>query len=392
MITIRSLFSALVMTFALTANAQGTWTQVADHPGQWYAQASFSFGGKGYVCTGYNAAQNTAGLWEYDPAADVWTEKAALPGGARQYASAFAIGDTGYVLCGWDNVNEIDYNDLWAYYPQTNTWQQKASLPANPRYAGVAFSIDGIGYFGTGAASAVWYNDLWAYDPTTDTWTQRANFPGNPRRWAVGFASGGLGYIGTGESSGVRYRDFYAYDPATNTWQQRADLGGNNRRQAFAFTINDQGYVGAGVDFVQNWTDFNRYDAASNTWVLVAPFPLPVRKNGVSFSVADSAYIVGGNGQAPVLDEVWRFSPDVSTSIGEVSSWDRTLYPSPTSDRIHFDPTGHDRYTILNGTGSVVDSGRVTGPIAVHALAPGVHLLVLDGAGGRTTARFVVER
>ena len=100
---IHTLLFAPALLLSIASTAQGTWAPVADHPGQWYAQAAFSVGGKGYVCTGYNASQNTAKLWEYDPALDTWTEKASLPGGARQYASAFAIGDTGYVMGGWNN-------------------------------------------------------------------------------------------------------------------------------------------------------------------------------------------------------------------------------------------------------------------------------------------------
>src|SRR5690606_21047736 len=111
MIHIRTMLFAQAFPLPLARPAPSPWPQVADHPGQWYAQASFSIGGKGYVCTGYNASQNTARLWEYDPATDAWTEKAALPGGARQYASAFAIGDTGYVVGGWNNTTSTDYND-----------------------------------------------------------------------------------------------------------------------------------------------------------------------------------------------------------------------------------------------------------------------------------------
>ena len=164
--------------------------QGTDHPSQWYGQV-FSVDGK---------ATSAPAQRQPEPApsgsttrTDAWTEKAPLPGGARQYASAFAIGDTGYVMCGWNNSTSTDYNDLWAYHPATDTWVQKASLPGPPRYAGVAFSIDDIGYFGTGAASATWYNDLYAFDPTTNTWEQKANFPGNGRRWAVGFAVEGKG-------------------------------------------------------------------------------------------------------------------------------------------------------------------------------------------------------
>ena len=65
----------LASLIAATTFAQGTWTQLADHPGgQRYAQAAFSVGGKGYVCTGFNGSQNTDALWEYDPVTAVWTK------------------------------------------------------------------------------------------------------------------------------------------------------------------------------------------------------------------------------------------------------------------------------------------------------------------------------
>jgi len=392
MMYIRTLLIAHVFLFTLACAAQGTWTQVTSHPSQWYAQASFSVGGKGYVCTGYNASQNTARLWEYDPATDAWTEKAPLPGGARQYASAFAIGDTGYVMCGWNNSTSTDYNDLWAYHPATNTWVQKASLPGPPRYAGVAFSIDGIGYYGTGAANATWYNDLYAFDPTTNTWEQKANFPGNGRRWAVGFAAEGKGYIGTGESSGVRYRDFYAYDPATDTWQQRASLGNTNRRQAYAFTINDQGYVGGGVDFVENWNDFHRYDVAANAWVPVSSFPLAACRNGTAFSTGEEAYIVGGNGQAPVLSHTWRFSPDQSTQVAHAADPAPRAYPNPTSTQLNIEPAQFSPYSITDALGTVVAQGTKVNAIDVSMLTPGLYVLRSHGGSADAIIRFVVER
>jgi len=392
MMMMRTLFVALLFSLTTTAFPQGTWTQVTDHPSQWYAQASFTVGGKGYVCTGYNASQNTARLWEYDPATDVWTEKATMPGGARHYASAFAIGDTGYVMCGWNNSTSTNYNDLWAYHPATDTWEQKASLPAPPRYAGVAFSIDGIGYFGTGAASATWYNDFYAYDPTTNTWEQKANFPGNGRRWAVGFAMEGKGYIGTGESSGVRYRDFYAFDPANNTWEQRAMLGTNNRRQAYAFTIDDQGYVGGGVDFTENWNDFNRYDAATNTWIPATSFPLAACRNGTSFSVANAAYIVGGNGQAPVLAHVWRFVPDISTAVNDADEAIWRVYPNPADAQLFVHGADRTAYTIHDARGGLVRAGILSGAVDVHALPEGLYMLQLEGSDRRTSLRFVVQR
>ncbi|HPF91501.1 MAG TPA: T9SS type A sorting domain-containing protein, partial [Flavobacteriales bacterium] len=95
---------------------------------------------------------------------------------------------------------------------------------------------------------------------------------------------------------------------------------------------------------------------------------------------------------SPILDEVWRYSPDVSTSVAEVMRGDGTLYPNPTADRLYFDTTGRGSYMILNSTGSVVKTGGVRGPIDVAELERGVYLLVLDGSGGRNSARFVVDR
>lgn len=373
--------------------AQGTWNQLADHPGgQRYAQAAFSINGKGYVCTGFNGSQNTAALWEYDPVTAIWTEKTPLPGGARQYASGFAIGDTGYVTCGWENVSDVEFNDLWAYHPASDSWEQKASMPGASRYASVAFSIGDTGYVGTGVSSPTWLNDFYAYDATTNTWTQKANFPGNARRWAVGFASEGKGYVGTGESSGTRYRDFYAYDPTNNTWQQRADLGTTNRRNAISFVINDAGYVGGGVDFVENYNDFHRYDVQSNTWVPVAPFPLSVRKNAASFSVADTAYVVGGNGQSPIIDDVWEFVPDFATAITGSESDATLAYPNPAHDAIRVTDTDTHSYRILSSTGQVQLADRPLGQrIDITALAPGSYVLELYGAAGVRRARIIKE-
>ena len=71
--------SILVLSLFVThiAFAQGVWAQLAAHPGgQRYAQAAFSIGTKGYVCTGFNGSQNTAALWEYDATTATWTERA----------------------------------------------------------------------------------------------------------------------------------------------------------------------------------------------------------------------------------------------------------------------------------------------------------------------------
>ena len=41
-------------------------------------------------------------FWEYDPAANTWTQKADFGGTARYYAVGFSIGSKGYIGTGWD--------------------------------------------------------------------------------------------------------------------------------------------------------------------------------------------------------------------------------------------------------------------------------------------------
>ncbi len=89
--------------------------------------------------------------------------------------------------------------DFWEYDPAANTWTQKADFGGTARYSAVGFSIGSKGYIGTGDDG--WSSiakDFWEYDPAANTWTQKADFGGTARDCAVGFSIGSKGYIGTG--------------------------------------------------------------------------------------------------------------------------------------------------------------------------------------------------
>jgi N-acetylneuraminic acid mutarotase len=59
---------------------------------------TFTIGAKTYL--GLRDNGGTSDFWEYDPATNLWTEKANFPGDARAYAIAFSIGNKGYVGAG----------------------------------------------------------------------------------------------------------------------------------------------------------------------------------------------------------------------------------------------------------------------------------------------------
>src|SRR5690242_17530130 len=72
----------LLITPLVRSHAQGLWTQKAYFGGKAREVAiGFSIGGKGYIGTGLR--HNTIGgidFWEYDPATNIWTRKADVPG------------------------------------------------------------------------------------------------------------------------------------------------------------------------------------------------------------------------------------------------------------------------------------------------------------------------
>jgi N-acetylneuraminic acid mutarotase len=191
---------------------------------------AFSIGDKGYMGTGTEiGATLRYDFWEYDPAADVWTQRADFSAAARSHAVGFSIGGKGYLGTGWAGM---DREDFWEYDPATDTWTQKADFGGGARSGAVGFSIGGKGYVGTGVRDVfgelVSLKDFWEYDPGTDTWTRKADFQGVTRSGAVGFSIGDRGFMGTGVHLSLGLptplRDFWEYDPERNSWIRRADF------------------------------------------------------------------------------------------------------------------------------------------------------------------------
>ena len=139
---------------------------------------SFVLNGKGYVLTG--ARENTGSgqllkdVWSFDPAANngngAWTCLGAFPGGERQGASAFVIGNKAYVTSGAfprTGITNLLYNDIWAF--DGTNWEQKTAFTGVPRRNAIAFSLNGKGYLATGRFQDV--SDVGIIDKTlTDIW------------------------------------------------------------------------------------------------------------------------------------------------------------------------------------------------------------------------------
>jgi N-acetylneuraminic acid mutarotase len=165
------------------AAASNTWIQRAT-PSAFFAgrfqAGAFAIKDKGYVVAGSTLNSNPAQCYEYNPANDSWTFKANLNADTRNAGAAFAIGNKGYYACGYLQTGYLMEaaftRDLYEFDPVANTWTQKASLPvAHPREGCVGAGINGYGYVCGGMEVSTspngsdefftYKSDLWQFTP-----------------------------------------------------------------------------------------------------------------------------------------------------------------------------------------------------------------------------------
>ncbi len=213
--------------------AASTWTQKASIPYPQYDAAMAAVNGKIYLFGKLD--YDSAVMWEYNPAANVWTRKAGEPI-IRSGHTMVTINEKIYLFGGLDlRQSSVFFNDLWEYDPTTNTWKEKIEnnslLSINNSYRpscrmnhGMASANEKIyifgGYVGDGMYSEP-TNQLWVYNPTSNVFTRLADAPiyGSPN--------------GMVESNGYIY-DFGSYlskvfrnysDLQTNyLWQYTSDV------------------------------------------------------------------------------------------------------------------------------------------------------------------------
>ncbi|WP_338870692.1 kelch repeat-containing protein [Spirosoma sp. SC4-14] len=192
-----------------------TWKAVADFGGTARTGAvAFSIGTKGYVGTGFDG-NYLKDFWAFDPTQNAWTKVASYSGAKREGGVAMVINGIGYV--GTGNNNGLAQRDWYGYDPAQDLWIEKAQFTDDQtssitRSYAVAFTINNKGYLTNGNSNGT---VVWEYDPSTDLWSNSLGaFEGVSRTYAVGFAIGGKGYVATGTNgSSSKYDDLWEFDP-----------------------------------------------------------------------------------------------------------------------------------------------------------------------------------
>ncbi len=178
--------------------------------------------------------------WEYDPVADAWKALAPMPS-RRGSALAAVAKDKIYVIGGAATIpgsNEtavfpthphMSVGTVEEYDPAANTWRERSAMPTPRNHAAIG-AVNGKIYVIGGRVGAAFIglaSDISVveeYDPDTDQWSgPRARMPIARSALGAGVYRGRI-YVAGGEYQDphmmATFRALEAYDPVSNTWTE----------------------------------------------------------------------------------------------------------------------------------------------------------------------------
>nr|WKN35328.1 kelch repeat-containing protein [Tunicatimonas sp. TK19036] len=232
---------------------------------------------------------------------------------------SFSIGDIAFYGLG-SNPDKA-YRDFWAYNPKSNTWTRKADFPGNNLAGATAFTIGDKGYIGTGKhinylTGVPGYdeeninsltNEFWEYDPTTNQWIQKADFPGERRHNATSFSINEKGYLLAGNLTlhTPEYApDMYEYNPYTDQWILKAEVPEPQYAgRATSCVINSKAYV----SFYYDMHQFQVYDPVGNSWILSEDDLF--QDSGFSISSFNNKIYAKSYKNYLNVTELWEYTP-----------------------------------------------------------------------------------
>ncbi|MFD0668748.1 Kelch repeat-containing protein [Ramlibacter sp. MAHUQ-53] len=198
--------------------AADRWSPVAPLPRPRGAAAAVALAGKIHLIGGASAPTEeraSVGWHEvYDPQADAWSRRKALPG-ARDHVGCVAWQGRLHVIGGRFNTFEYNTGLHHVYLPDRDTWELRAPLPT-PRsghglvvYRDRLFAMGGEGGIINRPGQQTVFGQMESYDPASDRWQSHAPMP-TPRH-AVGavtigdwvYVAGGGAVLGGSVQSAV---------------------------------------------------------------------------------------------------------------------------------------------------------------------------------------------
>jgi len=300
------LFSLL--SFVVITNAQGTWVKKADFPGvSRNLEVSFSIGNKAYVGMGdkpikpgkYGTPSNYYvynDFWEYDPAVNIWTQKANYIGGGSQFAVGFSINGKGYIG-GGQTGDPMSGAILYEYSPEANVWVKKKE-----RVNGFTSFDNPFVYKNTFYAIKVGFRQVITYDPIADKWGTKewskkdVDLDNKYNALHNTFVLNDKVYVfDVHKKKGIYTTSVFEFNPETLKWIQKNNFDGMPR---YGITTSEKGYLIRDND---KKLSIFEYDDVSDSWK-EKNNSIPFNDISTMFSVVKNIYFLSGN-------NLWEFTP-----------------------------------------------------------------------------------
>lgn len=138
--------------------------------GNRFGSVGCSDGERAYYGSGFNGV-NLNDWWEYNVVKDTWRERRSIPG-KRVQGLALSVGNRFFVSTGryfngkYNLINPGKlYDDILEYEPARNRWHHRGEIPGGPRENAVSFVIGNKTYIGFGENDEGVLNDLWCFEP-----------------------------------------------------------------------------------------------------------------------------------------------------------------------------------------------------------------------------------
>lgn len=188
--------------------AANRWTDIAPMPRPRGAAAAVLLEGRIHLIGGASepAAERASVGWHevYDPAADRWSARKALPG-ARDHVGSAAFNGLIHIIGGRFNTFEYNTTLHHVYIPARDTWELRAPMPSERSGHGLVLYRNRMWAMGGEGGSLVngvprqarVYGQMESYDPATDRWQSHAPMP-TPRHAVGAGAIGDWVYVAGG--------------------------------------------------------------------------------------------------------------------------------------------------------------------------------------------------
>jgi N-acetylneuraminic acid mutarotase len=388
------LLCLIVLIFSNKIAKAQTWQHITDFPSvERDDGVSFVINNKAYCGTGLKTGWSATGdFYSFDMQSELWEPAASLPAGTeRQYASAFAYNNYGYIVGG---VASNTLSDVWQYNPSSNNWVQKTSKPGIGVYGSVSFVIDGNAYLIGGNSVNGYSNEVWMYSINSDNWIQKNNFPGGGIWRASAIAVNGKGYLIFGKYVSNFNSSLFEYNPLSDEWRILSSFPLQAKNYASMLSFGNGFVVFGGIDSANTYyNDMWLFSLRDFKWHQLESLPSFGRKGGMSFGNSKQFYYSTGINQMDLrLKETWKFNfpAEITDDSNEF-----LIYPNPSSEFVFIQNVDEENFeiellSVLGKRYFKTQSAKYLQTIDLRSIKDGIYLLKIKSPNKEQFRKLVI--